>query len=242
MDEVSRTPRCASILGHPVDTHAVQIKLDGEKLIVYCPYQQYVVTGQERLNCPEKPFELPLNSDLKIYRHVNRNESGVLFSFKYNSSMSQATTLFDMPEKLRLIEPKPIEDKTIRDALATSRKVIKDEIQKGQNFTRPTEYVELIHNKVQRSSWIATTFRIVMGVIIVVIVGSCAIWLYNRCCIYPRAPHSLIQHHDVVEMPIMTEHTQRRAIRAIENDAPNYSLRFIDSSTGRAHHPQQQSY
>jgi len=89
-----------------LDREAVQLKNENQQLLVYCPYQYYQITGENKIACPlDKVVSLPIHTNVSIWRHPLRSPNTPIVQYTYGTLAITSDTQFDLPSDVKLIAP-----------------------------------------------------------------------------------------------------------------------------------------
>ena len=85
---------------------SVQMKVEHNKLLVYCPLQQYQINNDPIADCPiSEIIELDIANNMTILRHRERNMNLILSSWRATTMDRFLETKFNIPAAMKLITP-----------------------------------------------------------------------------------------------------------------------------------------
>jgi len=98
---------CKSYTWKAFDAESVQLKLEGDQLLLYCPLQQYRVNGGAPSPCElNKVMALPAQSNVTVERSPNRiTDEREIINYTYTDSIYKANSTLHLPDDVRLIIP-----------------------------------------------------------------------------------------------------------------------------------------
>ena len=149
-----------------LDVKSVQMKTEGNTLILLCYPQRYEVQGQTK-ECPKTIVTLPSNVNVTVYRHPMRTPVTPILTYTYGSIQNQTSTKFNLPEDLRWISPRRTKSTTptLSEIQHNLTKAVSDSESRRRNLRYHfTEYV-----REHGASWMKR-FAIGLGVATAIIV------------------------------------------------------------------------
>lgn len=167
-------PKCSNMTLKAFDVESVQLKLDGEQVLLYCPLQHYQFNGEPARPCPiREVVPLPITANVTVLRHPQRAapERQVL-RYVYNSIIHASNTTLRLPEKIKIIYPNLTQNQTTD--IASLREALDKALAENHNHKRRAyNVVQLMKRK--GTKWWGSLIKyggvIAIGIIILFAIG-----------------------------------------------------------------------
>ena len=128
---------CQLMLDKFFDGQSVQIKVENDQLLVYCPYNQIRINDGDLRDCPlNEILSMAYNNNVTIYQHASRPNPRVIVEYDYSAHIERVRTKFDMPDNFRLIKPDHEMNKTLIEDLEKEITVARGELDKHRKGVR----------------------------------------------------------------------------------------------------------
>lgn len=167
------------------DSESVQVKLGEDKLIVYCPYQQYQIDDGVLTDCPDNTFDLPLKSKLTIKRHHSRLDPDSIVDYNYSIAEHNHNIRFHMPDSLRLAEPE--RNLSLFQEVNEMQNQLLNEFSMSRQQRQQLKYTftDLVRHNVEHGAlyYIVVTIALVIPLILTIMI---TVYCTRRLCMRPR--------------------------------------------------------
>jgi len=160
-----------------LDREAVQLKNENQQLLVYCLYQYYQLTGENKIACPlDKVVSLPIHTNVSIWRHPLRSPNTPIVQYTYGTLAITSNTQFELPSDVKLIAPNI--DRRLNVELQNIRSNITQALTRSEQHRKNLkwkfiEYVRTNGTSMIRKIFIGLgitfTFLVLLGIVIFVL-------------------------------------------------------------------------
>lgn len=123
---------CSVENDHNFDRETVQLKVEDQHLLLYCPYQYYQLGEESKIICPtDSVITLPVHSNVTIWRHPLRSPTTPIVEYTYGSMSLSGVTDFDVPADMKFVIPEA--DTSWNKALHELKKKVNQSVVEAQH-------------------------------------------------------------------------------------------------------------